>query len=162
MKKYLFIVALIFTFILGYCSYNEETFIITRVVDGDTIQLNDGRKIRLIGVDTPEKYDGSKLTNDSKKSGKSKEIIKQEGERSSDFTKKLCEGKKCKLVFDKNKFDRYNRTLAYVVLEDGKVLNEEIIKNGYGIAYTSFYFKDKIKYLKLENEARNNKVGLWK
>lgn len=162
MKKIFVSILILFIILIGFYYNSEESYIILRVIDGDTIELNNGQKVRLIGVDTPEKFESKKLHKDSKKSGKSIEIIKEEGEFASKFTKKTAEGKKCKLVFDKYEKDRYNRILAYVVLEDGRILNEEIIKNGFGVAYVVFPFKQKEKYIALEKTARNNKVGLWK
>jgi len=57
--------------------------------------------------------------------------------------------------------DKYGRTLAYVFLEDGTFLNAEIIKQGYGFAYTRYPFKYLEEFRKYEREARENKRGLW-
>ncbi len=53
------------------------------------------------------------------------------------------------------------RTLAYVFLEDGTFLNAEIIKQGYGHAYTRFPFKYLGEFIRYEREAREQKKGLW-
>ncbi len=57
--------------------------------------------------------------------------------------------------------DRYNRTLAYVFLEDGTFLNAEIVKQGYGHAYTRFPFKYLDEFRRYEREAREQRRGLW-
>ena len=57
--------------------------------------------------------------------------------------------------------DRYGRTLAYVFLEDGTLLNGEIIKQGYGHAYTQFPFSRMEEFRRLEREAREQERGLW-
>ncbi|HNT00401.1 MAG TPA: thermonuclease family protein, partial [Candidatus Saccharicenans sp.] len=62
---------------------------------------------------------------------------------------------------DREKKDKYGRTLAYVYLSDGRCLNEEIIRRGYGFAYTRFPFKYLMKYRQLEAQARAKGLGLW-
>jgi micrococcal nuclease len=52
--------------------------------------------------------------------------------------------------------------LAYVYLTDGTFLNAEIIKHGYGFAYTKFPFKYLAEFRRYEREARENGRGLWK
>ena len=58
--------------------------------------------------------------------------------------------------------DKYWRTLAYVYLEDGTFLNAEIIRQGYGFAYTRFPFKYLEEFRKFEREARDAGRGMWK
>ena len=85
------------------------------------------------------------------------------GKLASDFTRKLVEGKRVKLVFDVQKHDRYGRLLAYVYLEDGTFVNSRIIEEGYAQVMT---IAPNVKYaqtfLKLEREARQKGDGLWK
>ncbi len=57
--------------------------------------------------------------------------------------------------------DEYGKTLAYVYLEDGKFLNAEVIKQGYGFAYRYFLFKYFDEFKQYEREARENEIGLW-
>ena len=138
-------------------------FKVTRIIDGDTIELDNGEKVRLLGVDTPEKHESSKLKKDVERSGKDKKFIKALGAKASDFTKKLCEGKRVKLEYDQTTRDRYKRLLAYVYLPDGKLLNEEIILQGYGFAYLKYPFKQELmdRFRKAEKRAREEKRGLW-
>ena len=56
---------------------------------------------------------------------------------------------------------RYERTLAYMFLKDGTLLNAEIIKQGYGHAYTQFPFSRMEEFRRLEREAREEQRGLW-
>lgn len=130
---------------------------VIRVIDGDTVQLDGNEKVRLIGVDTPEKYTSDKLHRDSRESGQDEKM----GEKASAFTKTLCLGKKVTLEFDREKVDRYGRILAYLRLEDSRVVNEEIIRQGYGHAYVKYVFKFMEKYRNLEKEAREAGRGLW-
>jgi len=121
---------------------------VKRVVDGDTIVLNNGEKIRLIGVDTPETVHPKKL-------------VEFFGKEASAFTKRMCEGKRVRLEYDWQKTDKYGRTLAYVYLEDGTFVNAEIVKQGYGYAYARFPFKHLEKFRQYEKVAREKEVGLW-
>jgi len=57
--------------------------------------------------------------------------------------------------------DKYRLTLAYVFLEDGTFLNAEIIKQGYGFAYTRFPFKYMDEFRGYQREAREQGRGLW-
>ena len=126
-----------------------ETHLCTRVVDGDTIIVEKIGKVRLIGVDTPE-------TKHPKKP------VEYFGKEASAFTKRMVEGKKVRLEYDWQRKDKYRRTLAYVYLEDGTFLNAEIIKQGYGYAYTKYPFKYLEQFRKYEKEAREKRIGLWK
>jgi len=166
MFGYRTIAVFLMLFGLSACSYAEETTpelvwrTIERVVDGDTICLDSDEKVRLIGIDTPEKYDSDKLNRDAARTGQDIDSIKKLGEKSSEFTKSLCDEKKCWLEYDTQTKDRYGRTLAYIHLETGIVLNEEIVRQGYANAYTRFPFKYMNRFRLLEVEAREAKRGL--
>lgn len=145
-------------------SYNYTDILVKRVIDGDTLELESGERVRLIGIDTPEVHESNKLHRDSQRSGEDISTIQKLGMRSWDFTKKLVEGKRVSLEFDVEKYDKYNRLLAYVYLKkEGTFVNAQIIKEGYASIMT---FAPNVKYadlfLKLYQEARNNKRGLWK
>lgn len=136
---------------------------VARVVDGDTLKLSSGERVRLIGVDTPEVHYSNKLLRDSKRSGADIATIRSLGEAASKFTKDLCLGKRVRLEYDVERRDRYGRTLAYVYLEDGTFVNAKIIEEGCGQIMT---VPPNVKYAghfrKLEGEAREGKKGLWK
>lgn len=143
--------------------YNYGNIRVTRVIDGDTVQLEDRERVRLIGIDAPESRHNPKLARDRDRTGKDYRTIIAMGEKATKFTKSLVEAKKVKLEFDVEKRDRYGRLLAYVYLEDGRMLNAELVKEGYAQIYT---FPPNVRYvdmfLKLQKEARENKRGLWK
>lgn len=125
--KYFFASLLCFLLIYSIeTEHNWRTCI--RVVDGDTIILDENERVRLIGVDTPETKDPRKP-------------VQYFGQKAYEFTRRLVEGKKVRLQYDWQRKDTYGRTLAYVYQEDGTFLNAEIIKQGYGFAYTRFPFK---------------------
>ncbi len=122
---------------------------VVRVVDGDTLLLDRKERVRLIGVDTPETVDPRRP-------------VQRFGKEASAFTKRMVEGKKVRLEYDQDRRDRFGRTLAYVYLEDGTFLNAEIVKQGYGHAYTQFPFKYLEESRGYEREAREAQRGLWK
>lgn len=145
-------------------TYDYTNVYVKRVVDGDTIQLETGERVRLIGIDTPEMHESNKLYRDSQRSGQDIQTIQELGRRAYEFTKKLVEGKRVSLEFDVEKYDKYNRLLAYIYLkQDGTFVNAEIIKQGYASLMS---ISPNVKYadlfLKLYQEARKNKRGLWK
>jgi micrococcal nuclease len=123
--------------------------IVTRVVDGDTLKISTGETVRLIGVDTPETVDPRRP-------------VERFGREASAFTKRMAEGKKVRLEPEgsSNK-DKYGRTLAYVWLLDGKLLNAEIIRQGYGHAYVQYPFSRMETFRAFEKEAREQGRGLW-
>jgi micrococcal nuclease len=139
-------------FLLVPIVISQNFYLCTRVIDGDTIIVDmDGKeeRVRLIGVDTPETVHPSKP-------------VEYFGKEASEFTKSMVEGKKVRLEYDWQRRDKYGRLLAYIYLEDGTFLNAEIIKQGYGFAYTRFPFKYLEEFRQYEREARENGRGLWK
>ena len=119
------------------------------MVDGDTLLLDRNERVRLIGVDTPESVDPRRP-------------VERFGKEASDFTKRMADGKKVRLDYDRDRKDRFGRTLAYVHLEDGTFLNAEIVKQGYGHAYVQFPFKYLEEFRGYEREAQEAQRGLWK
>ena len=143
--------------------YNYDDILVARVIDGDTVELANGERVRFIGIDTPESQYNSKLKRDAKRSKKDYNTIIAMGKKATIFTRSLVGGKKVRLEFDIEKKDRYGRLLAYVYLPDGRMLNAELVKEGYAQVYT---FPPNVKYvakfLKLQKEAREQNKGLWK
>jgi len=143
-------------------SYNYTDIYVKRVIDGDTLQLVNGERVRLIGIDTPELHESDKLYRDSLRTKQDARIIQELGRQAYEFTKQLVEGKRVILEFDVEKYDRYKRLLAYVYLKDGTFVNAEIVKQGYASLMT---IPPNVKYsdlfLRLYQEARQNRRGLW-
>ena len=104
----------------------ENTYTVAKVIDGDTLKLSNGERVRLIGIDTPESRDNPKLRRDAERTGQDRQAIIAMGKRATEFTKKLVEGKQVRLEFDVQQRDKYGRLLAYVYLEDGTFLNSSI------------------------------------
>ncbi len=136
---------------------------VKRAVDGDTLLLENGERVRLIGIDTPECHESQKLYRDAKRTMQDVHTIKQMGKTAAAFTRKLVEGKKVRLEFDVERRDKYNRLLAYVYLQDGTFVNAEIVAGGYASLLT---IAPNVKYAELLHarykEAREKRRGLWK
>lgn len=101
---------------------------VERVIDGDTFTFSqDGSeiKVRLIGVDTPESVASKDYLEKTNKENT------QEGKDAGKYTKSLIEGKEVFLEFDVAKEDKYGRLLAYVYLENGKMVQDVLLENGY-------------------------------
>jgi len=128
-----------------------STVKVDRVVDGDTAKVfyeGNSEYVRYIGIDTPE----------SVKEGTPVECY---GKESSDFNAGLIEGQRMKLVFDEEQRDRYGRLLAYVYV-DGKMINAELLKNGYATTLEVSPNTSKAgQFQGLEDKARNAGRGLW-
>jgi len=128
---------------------------VTRVIDGDTIELETGQKVRYIGINTPETVDPRKTT----------ECF---GLESSQKNKELVEGKTVRLEKDVSETDKYGRLLRYVYLMPGNVGSDQIFVNDYlvrqGFAYESTYPPD-VKYqnqfTSAQQEAMSKNIGLW-
>ena len=147
-SKFLYITFFLFIFLLNAAQAAEYRHCV-KVTDGDTIIILDGdERVRLIGIDTPETVHPNKS-------------VEFFGKEASAFTKRMVEGKKVRLKYDWQRKDKYGRTLSYVYLLDGTFLNAEIIKQGYGHAYTQYPFKYLEDFRKYEREAREKGRGLW-
>jgi endonuclease YncB( thermonuclease family) len=136
--------------------YHDRIFTVSAVVDGDTLNIDaaDGTKtttiIRLIGVDTPE----------TKHPTVGPMFF---GQEATDYTRRLSEGQQVTVRLDtiSDERDRYGRLLAYITLPDGHILNEELIRNGYGYADLRFLHGHFDTYVELMNIAMTQKKGLW-
>jgi len=144
----------------------QQTTIVTRIIDGDTLKvfyLGGEESIRLIGIDTPESRVNKKNKRDAKRSEQDVETIIAMGKRATGYVEGLVKpGDLITIEFDVQERDRYKRLLGYVYLSNGKMLNEEIIKAGYANVMTippNVKYKD--KYLRAYKQAREDKRGLW-
>lgn len=128
---------------------------VVRVIDGDTIELENKQKVRYIGIDSPELHDPRKP-------------VQCFAREALEKNKGLVEGKDIRLEKDVSETDRYGRLLRYVYLPgdaspSGEFINGVLVREGYAHAVT---FPPDVKFTDLfrvlENEARRENRGLWK
>ncbi len=141
-KAFLLILeVIIYLFLLDiYSSSAQVTLeaIVTKVYDGDTIEISTGDKVRYIGIDAPELH----KIND----GFWEEINEPFAKEAYEKNKALVYGKKVKLIFDKEKKDRYGRLLCYVFV-DNIFVNELLLYEGLAFPYIktpNTYFKKRL------------------
>ncbi len=122
-------------------------------IDGDTIAVKMGDKIesvRLIGVDTPETH-------------KPNTPVQCYGPAAASYTKNIIGNNHVRLATDSKSTnrDRYNRLLRYVYLPDGTMVESQLIKNGYGFAYTAFPITKSDEFVADQQQAKAAHKGLW-
>lgn len=139
------LILLVVGFLLYHLLYTntqqKQKSVVTNVIDGDTIVIQGGDRVRLLGIDAPEKNET---------------FYKESKAR----LEQLIENKEVMLEREGDNKDRYSRLLRYVFLNDTNI-NLLLVQEGYAICY----FYDKSKYQSqcraLEEEARNDKIGRW-
>lgn len=124
---------------------------VTRIVDGDTIVIDGDERVRLIGIDTPETKDPRRP-------------VECFGQEASDHLAELLPvGTPVRVVYDVERLDRYDRTLAYLYrASDGLFVNAAMVRDGYASAYTvppNVAHAD--EFVAFDREAREAGRGLW-
>jgi len=163
--------------------YDYKNIKVKRVIDGNTLLLENGERVRLIGIDTPESKPNDKAQRDSERTGQDIETINKMGQEATEIVKQLIKpGQMVQLEFDVQERDKYGRWLAYVwvgpwahpvenseksnpsvVVTTSLLLNASIIKSGYATPMTippNVKYADMFK--KSYEEAREYRRGLWK
>lgn len=135
----------------------EGVYNVERVIDGDTILLSGGIRVRLMGIDTPETV-------------KPRSEVEPFGPEATAFTKQAIaqNGNRVFIRLDCDRFDKYGRNLAFVYLgeSDGEgvvLLNEELVRAGLAKAIMTFNYSMSIKrrLYKAQKEAIENRRGIW-
>ncbi len=134
---------------------NQGMYLVSRVIDGDTIELQNGERVRYVGINAPELAEQRKPV----------ECFAREAAVKN---RELVEGKIVRLERDVSERDKYSRLLRYVFLpaaEAGgkeKMVNAELVEGGFALAAT---YPPDVKYAELfrlvESRARETKTGLW-
>lgn len=147
---------------------NEDNLaVIIEVIDGDTYKVRfrgKEEKLRLIGIDTPETQANRKAHKNAEEQNQSLESIREMGDHARAYVRTLIPpGTRLRLEFDMQIRDRYDRLLAYAYLENGEMLNEKIIAEGYASPMTyPPNIRHQQNFLSLYQKARLQKKGLWK
>ena len=133
---------------------------VTWVYDADTLEVTPHGKVRLLGIDAPEK---STSARDEKFTalGASRPQLRTLHKRGLEWCIRTVKGQTVTLSFDRTRRDRHGRLLAYVHLADGRLLNRLLLEEGLVIVYRRFPFRLKQEFLAVEAEARKRETGLW-
>lgn len=122
--------------------FSDELVRVKRVFDGDTILLEDGRKVRYLGINAPEFQEPFYL-------------------KAKRFNESLVLEQELRLEFDQEQLDRYDRLLAYVFVGD-QLVNARLVEQGLAHA---FFIGPRRKYndllIRLQSEAKRRKAGIW-
>lgn len=135
---------------------------IAEVMDADTIRLDGGQTVRLAGVDAPESSENRKLYTDLGKMNltDAKPVLVALGKTAARAARDRALGKRCWLEADGR--DQYDRVLAVVHLEDGTILNEWLIAQGFAKAYSVGSFQYRKRYIALQLMAQREERGFWR
>ncbi len=128
------------------CEYHRVRW----VIDGDTLVIDTGQKVRLIGVDTPEK-------------GDYRRDVEYYAIEAMSFLREAVDGKRVCLKRDplqKHNKDHYGRLLRYLYIGD-RFINLELLQKGYGYVFTSYPFSYIELFRAKEKEARAKALGVW-
>ena len=123
------------------CTIEKHTGKVVKVIDGDTFDMIFEEKkirVRMFGIDSPERGQAFNV-------------------KAKEFTASLIAGKEVSVII-RNK-DRYGRFVGEVYLGDSTYVNAEIVKAGYAWHFTRY--SDDVQFAELQEEARNDKRGLW-
>lgn len=138
-------------------SNKVEKVYVQRSIDGDTIELSDGRKVRFLSMDTPETV-------------KPNTPVMCYGPEAKAVSKNLVEHKTIYISFDKEKVDRYNRDLRFLYLNETDARNQDYLKSvnaelvREGLARSISYSPNtlaKKDFDALMQKAQSQKLGLW-
>lgn len=122
----------------------EGAYQVARVLDGDTIELSSGEKVRYLGIDAPERHE-------------------RWGEKALEYNKQLVEGKTVRIELDRITRDSYGRILAYVWV-GSTLVNEVLVREGYARYYSPKgepVPKHRDRIIKAEREAKEDHRGIW-
>ncbi|MEW6388478.1 MAG: thermonuclease family protein, partial [Thermodesulfobacteriota bacterium] len=122
---------------------------VSRVVDGDTLILANGTKVRLLGIDAPE----------LEKEGRPADFL---AHKARAFLSQLTQGQTVRLEYDQLRYDRYGRLLAYLLLADGSMVNVELVRQGLARVYLippNVRYRDTL--IAAQREALEARRGIW-
>jgi len=142
-KSLLAILATAIITLIGLQIKTPQYFKVVRMIDGDNFETEDGRRIRLLNVDTPEEGECFR-------------------EQSTKISTDLLLDQKVKIETDINNMDRFGRTLAYVFLKDGTFVNKKLLEDGVGefqIDTVNLKYQDILT--KAAEDGHDQIKGLW-
>ncbi len=148
-RRYIFWAALLILAFFGCTESSAEWVTVRRVNDGDTVELTDGRSVRYIGINTPEINHELNTAEPFGFAARRRNV-------------ELVNAKRVRLEYDQERFDHYHRTLAYLFLADGSMVNAALVRSGHAFV---LYRKPNVKYerqlLDAQRDAMQAKRGIW-
>ncbi len=142
------IILLVFRLVeeIGQEGLPGERFVVVRVIDGDTVELKGGDRLRLLGIDTPER--GQRFHDEA-----------------TELLEKLAMGKMSGIEYGLHRRDKYGRLLGFLYIDDTLFANRTIIDSGLG---NLFLFDDQDlkreqfkELLTSQRQAIKDKRGIW-
>ena len=124
-------------------------YLVKKVYDGDTILLSNGKKVRFLGINTPEVEGRNKS-------------LQAGGEEAKQWLGRKLRNKKIRLEKDIEKRDKYGRLLAYIFTKDNEHINLELVKKGYAsvnIYPPNLKYTDELQ--KAQQFAEQKQLGIW-
>jgi len=144
----------------AWCGNPPLVGTVSYVYDGDTLQVEPLGKVRLLGIDTPE-HEASDRDRFYRRWQIPPARLRAVAAEARQFLIDQVKGQRVVLTLDHAPRDKYGRLLAYVHLEDGRLLNELLLEKGYASVFRKYEFRLKERFLDLEEGARRRGVGLW-
>lgn len=158
-KAALTIVLLILTTAFLYAA--EFRGRVTWIYDGDTIEVENIGRVRLLGIDTPEYQDSSRDKFYRKNFAIDPEKLREIARQAKKFAIREAKGRRVRMVTDQQQQDKHDRLLAYVYLPGGDMLNRLLLEEGLATVFRRYDFRYKNDFLKTEKQARTRGRGLW-
>jgi len=152
-QKTIFIIFLLVAILAWGCAPKPQgppqQALVTQVLDGDTLVLAGGQRVRLLGIDAPEMA----------REGRPAEFL---AHKSKDLLAGLTQGKVVRLEYDQLRYDHYGRLLAYLFLPDHTLINAELLRQG--LAHVYFHapnVRHRDALLAAQTEAMDARRGRW-
>jgi micrococcal nuclease len=136
--------------------------LVTWVYDGDTIEVESVGRVRLLGIDCPEMEASDRDRFYQHQLNIKPPVLREVARQATDFVIHHSRNRIVSLEFDRERKDSYGRTLAYVYLPDGRLLNQLLIEEGLAAVFRRADFELKDQFMTVEALARSNKRGLWR
>lgn len=135
--------------------------VVSWVYDGDTLKLKGHGKVRLLGIDAPER-EGSGRDQFYLRQGIESETLRQVSKDALQFVIRHAKGKRVTLTYDRQSHDKHGRLLAYVYLPDGRLLNRMLLEEGLAAVFRKYSFAKKKDFLMVEEQAKESRAGMWR
>lgn len=135
---------------------------VTWVHDGDTIEIKNIGRVRLLGIDAPEEKASDRDRFYRHQFQIPPATLRTTARQATQFVIRHSRNQIVSLEFDRERTDQYGRTLAYVYLPDGRLLNQLLLEEGLAAVFRRGEFELKEQFMAAEEKARKDKRRLWR